>query len=326
MLSPGLRELLEAVRRLPAEEQLALWSVVMRRQPAYGELRPSSAANIAELRFREGLRCPHCRSEEVVRYGRLGAKQRYRCKGCGRTFNDSTGTPMHRTLYPEKWPLLAQALRDGLTIEKTSKLLGVSMRTAFAWRHKMLDALRSLPEPVLSGIVEADEAFFLRSEKGNRNLSRRARRRGGRARQRGRSREHVYALIARDRDGRTLSKKLDRITKDAVLEALGSRIRPSSKLCSDGLGAYKAVASALGLEHIAVNLSRGRRVIRELYHIQNVNAFHSRLHGWLARFRGVATKYLDNYLCWFTFVDAIRLMRPEAASEFLLREGLRLAA
>lgn len=41
-----------------------------------------------------------------------------------------------------------------------------------------------------------------------------------------------------------------------------------------------------------------------LYHIQNVNALHSRLKQWIARFKGVATKYLDNYLAWFLFVDS----------------------
>ena len=34
------------------------------------------------------------------------------------------------------------------------------------------------------------------------------------------------------------------------------------------------------------------------FHVQNVNAYDSRLKGWMARFHGVATKYLPNYLGW----------------------------
>ncbi len=34
------------------------------------------------------------------------------------------------------------------------------------------------------------------------------------------------------------------------------------------------------------------------FHIQNVNAYHSRLKNWMARFHGVATRYLPNYLGW----------------------------
>ncbi|TWX63145.1 IS1595 family transposase, partial [Colwellia sp. C1TZA3] len=34
------------------------------------------------------------------------------------------------------------------------------------------------------------------------------------------------------------------------------------------------------------------------------NAYHGRLHGWIARFHGVATKYLDNYLSWYRFIES----------------------
>lgn len=34
------------------------------------------------------------------------------------------------------------------------------------------------------------------------------------------------------------------------------------------------------------------------FHIQNVNAYDSRLKSWMIPFHGVATKYLTNYLGW----------------------------
>jgi hypothetical protein len=39
-------------------------------------------------------------------------------------------------------------------------------------------------------------------------------------------------------------------------------------------------------------------VIDGVFHIQNVNAYDSRLKGWMRRFHGVATQYLENYLGW----------------------------
>ncbi|WP_269801169.1 hypothetical protein [Psychromonas sp. MB-3u-54] len=36
--------------------------------------------------------------------------------------------------------------------------------------------------------------------------------------------------------------------------------------------------------HKAVNLTKGIRVIEKVFHIQNVNAYHGRLHGWMNRF------------------------------------------
>jgi hypothetical protein len=39
-------------------------------------------------------------------------------------------------------------------------------------------------------------------------------------------------------------------------------------------------------------------------HINNVNAYHGRLKQWLARFNGVATKNLPNYLGWRRALEA----------------------
>lgn len=50
--------------------------------------------------------------------------------------------------------------------------------------------------------------------------------------------------------------------------------------------------------HPPVNLSAGIRVMDNAFHIQNVNAYDSRLKVWMIRFHGVATKYLPNYLGW----------------------------
>ena len=36
-----------------------------------------------------------------------------------------------------------------------------------------------------------------------------------------------------------------------------------------------------------------------VYHIQTLNNYISRLRGWMARFHGVGTDYLKNYLAWF---------------------------
>lgn len=56
---------------------------------------------------------------------------------------------------------------------------------------------------VLRGIAEADESYFLESSKGQRALLRQARRRGGKASQRGVSKEQVSVLMVRDRAGAT---------------------------------------------------------------------------------------------------------------------------
>jgi transposase-like protein len=67
----------------------------------------SAAADLlAQVRWRDGVTCPRCRSDRTVRNGSYRAFQRYLCKDCDRTFNDKTGTifahskvALHRWLF-----------------------------------------------------------------------------------------------------------------------------------------------------------------------------------------------------------------------------------
>ena len=108
--------------------------------------------------------------------------------------------------------------------------LGGAMRCgAFRWRHRFLAAARSDSE-VLKGIVEADETYVLESQKGARGLGRKARRRGGKAKKRGLSREQVPVLMAADRSGTTVSAVLPRVDAaalSAALDPVGREGRPA---------------------------------------------------------------------------------------------------
>ena len=59
---------------------------------------------------------------------------------------------------------------------------------------------------------------------------------------------------------------------------------------------YKSFAKTNHLILKTVNGSKKEHVKEGIYHIQNVNAYDSRLKLWIKRFNGVATKYLESYL------------------------------
>ena len=75
-------------------------------------------------------------------------------------------------------------------------------------------------------------------------------------------------------------------------------------LCTDGAEVYNAFCQELGITHEVIH-SQGPRS-RGVFHIQNVNAFDSRLKGWMYRFHGVATKYLGSYLGWRRMLERYR--------------------
>lgn len=154
----------------------------------------------------------------------------------------------------------------------------------------------------LEDIVEVDETFFLESFKGARELPRPARKRGGKAEKRGLSAEQIPVLIARDRRGATLDARLDDLSDAAVEGVLAPRINATNVLVSDGAERYRRIADQRGILHVSLNASAGERTYG-VYHIQNVNAYTSRLKGWMQPFRGVATKNLPNYLGWHRGLD-----------------------
>src|SRR5713101_1282573 len=50
---------------------------------------------VRELRWPDGVKCPHCGSAEVSKRGhdeRQAQRQRYECKNCGRQFDDLSET------------------------------------------------------------------------------------------------------------------------------------------------------------------------------------------------------------------------------------------
>ena len=82
-------------------------------------------------------------------------------------------------------------------------------------------------------------------------------------------------------------------------------------LVTDSHAAYRQFANAHGIGHATINVSAGEHA-RGVIHVQNVNGYHSRLRAWLHHFRGVATRYLDNYCGWRRAIDAGRINSPEA--------------
>lgn len=105
--------------------------------------------------------------------------------------------------------------------------------TAFRWRHRWLRAPCTQKETAFTGIVEAEETFFLESYKGSRAWARHAqdpsspppparklRKRGGKAAKRGLSEEQIAVIMVRDRHGATTDTVLSDLTRKSVTAVL----------------------------------------------------------------------------------------------------------
>ena len=253
-------------------------------------------ATIGERKV-ERLGCAHCGADEIVGWGRSHGLPRYRCKACGRTFNAATGTGMARLRKKDRWLDQAQAMIDGVSLAKAAERCGVHPTTAYRWRHRFLSAPAIDKPKTLQGIVEADETFILELFKGRRSgLARKARKRGGKARHPAafsdnipRScgprpfRRHDRRRPARGH-GRTASPR--RWPAPCRRQTCRLRRRPASARFARRAKIPVRVVPAPGKP------LPGEPDI----HINNVNAYHSRLKEWMRRFHGVATRNLPNYL------------------------------
>lgn len=236
---------------------------------------------------------PHCDtlgSQSMAR----GLKQ---CtKGCGRTFNVLTGTPLSRLYHKEHWLSFGTFMAEGKTVKVATERVAVT--TAFRWHRRFLETAEESPAS-LKGIVEVDETCVLASRKGERKLE--LRRHGGKAAKFGLSPEQVPVLVDADRSGASVSKVLPETGADTLTEALGQVIDKDILLASDGRKDYLGSAASPGVRREALGLAVRKRV-QEAFHIQTVNGRYSQLKRILFRYLRIATKYLDNYLRWFGFV------------------------
>ncbi|MDY5917149.1 MAG: IS1595 family transposase, partial [Treponema sp.] len=220
------------------------------------------------------------------------------------------------------WKKYIDCMMNGFTVRKSAEICGINKDTAFIWRHKILDALQNMQaEVTLEGIVEADEAFFPISYKGNHKKSvifkmpRKAHKRGKQTHKRGLSREKVCVPCAVTRNGLSLEKvtNLGRVSANALHKAFDNRIVSNSVLCTDDMNSYVDLAKTNELELILLKTGKSKLGI---YHIQYINSYHSMLKNFINRFHGVATKYLNNYLVWHNFLNYAKESYAEKTTIF----------
>jgi transposase-like protein len=309
----GFRKLLQRVAALNKRQRQHLLDVL---RPAVGLDRVRETIELAKP---VPPCCPACQNQRIHRHGHDRGLQRYRCCACGKTFNALSGTPLARLRHRAAWLDYLGSMLDSKPVRAAADAVGVHRNTSFRWRHRFLALAKGDRPATLVGITEADELFLLESQKGSRKLDRPPRKRGGVASKRGINHEHVCVLVARDRTGGTHDFVTGRgaVTKAQLHRHLFPVLERDVLLVSDSHAAYRAFANEAGIQHEAVNLRQGERV-RGAIHVQNVNAYHRRFREWLARFHGVASHYLPNYLGWQWALDGRRIDTPER----LLRAAL----
>jgi transposase-like protein len=129
-------------------------------------------ALVRQPRWPEGVRCPGCGRDTVIRDGcddTQPHRQRYRCKNCAGRFDDLTGTALAGHHQPLRvWVLCLYVMGLNLSNRQIALELGLSPSDVQAMTEHLRRGLvaKAPPAARLEGEVEVDEVDVVAGHKG----------------------------------------------------------------------------------------------------------------------------------------------------------------
>ena len=128
-------------------------------------------AFVRQHRWPDGVRCPVCDSDAVIRDGcddTQLCRQRYRCKACAGRFDDLTGTVLAGHHQPLRvWVLCLYFMGLNLSSRQIALELGLDVSDTQAMTEQLRAGLvAKAPAVTLKGQVEIDEVYVVAGHKG----------------------------------------------------------------------------------------------------------------------------------------------------------------
>jgi transposase-like protein len=226
--------------------------------------------------------CPICGCTEYIKYGYYNEIQRYKCKNkcCGKTFSWGTNSIWsYSKKCANKWVEFIELMLEKRTLKYCAHKLSININTAFYWRHKVLHALTydNIPNS-LFGDVHMTKSGMKESFKGCRNITKL-------------KRDNIFIVSAKGDEDNLLSLPISKKlwSQKDFREKIYSKIEKDSYIIPYSDRYIYAIAKVHnnGLKRVAE---------KEDEIIKNYRAI---LKEWFRCFRGISTKYLTKYLCWF---------------------------
>ncbi|MDF2882315.1 MAG: transposase [Clostridiaceae bacterium] len=256
------------------------------------------------ISLRHGVQriCPRCGSSYTVLYGKSRGKQRYMCKGCRRTFNDFTNTPIAKTHFPEKWEIFIKCTIEGLSLKAAACQVNVSYVTLFYWRHKLLSALKEIKQNKMQGSFELENFFLKYSRKGKKHIEHNEKRMHDQSVSFFNiSNRKVCVVTALDTHKNIYSRAVGtgRMNAKDTEDYIGKILNKNKQVCSRPKNFFAMFFKRMNIKECNKFLDDSSVAVKYRCHCME----------WLYRFKGVATKYLNNYLSLFKFLKEINFCK-----------------
>lgn len=236
--------------------------------------------------------CPNCKSTTYIRRGKSKSIQCYQCKMCKRSFRDTTGTPLHHLHKKQKVVKYLEAMHKGLSIRKAATYAGISKNTSFNWRHKFLSSLRNIAVPKEEQVIATSVILQLPySAKGRKKPTEKH------------TKPSNSVLIATE--------------KQIWLETIPHKNRSfhTARILAQSVQKSRIAILPHHILTRAVKHQENRIILSRSRHLKqaflSINTKKTKILYWMERFRGVATKYLQNYWAWFVALARVRKLKQQ---------------
>jgi transposase-like protein len=273
-------------------------------------------------RWPKGIRCPKCTSNRVKKNGHKDSDplcQKYKCRNCGRRFNDFSGVFLAKKHHPiSVWVVMLYLMGINLSNSQIAAELDLDVDVAqtmtMALRRDIYDRK---PGCKLTGVVECDEVYVKAGHKGHPEAVRRKNRQGRRRGLKGapgrgtleKEKPPVLGII--QRSGDVAIFMLPDVQRKTIEPILRSVIEPGSLVNTDEYIIYGKLTE-WGYEHKTVchaNAEYARDEDGDGFcevHVNTIEGFWSLLRSWLRPHRGVSQENLPYYLGFFEFIHNVR--------------------
>lgn len=274
---------------------------------------------ILENRPKVDLKCPKCASVALNKNGITNNKQRYICKNCRTTFDETTNSPLSNTkLSLEKWFKYCELMILGKSIRQCASIVSVSVPTSFYMRHRILNVLNlALSQETLTGIIEIDhyllpEYFKGQKKKDQKNLSindynftENNNKSIGSKLYKNNYNGKICIQTAIDRKGHILSRVIskERPNLECFSKFFHNKLKDNVVFCVPKNKSFPNLRLSDSMKNIKyIKVQRFSYRLDSNYNLNTVDNYFRSFDGWMKRFKGVASKYLNNYLAWFKFL------------------------
>jgi len=237
---------------------------------------------LTELRWPDGVTCPHCESKDIRN---SYTRDQYDCGSCGYQFSVLSGTTFHDTHLPlPKWFVAIYLMvesKKGISANQMKRTLGVSYKTAWYLCHRVRNAMTEARPKLLREIVEVDETYV-----------------GGKTKGRGHGYKGNKTIVvgATQRKGEARLQVVGGNDRQTLHQFIRENTAPDTKaIYTDEWPAYKGIADA-DTKHKTVNHS-AEEWVRGDVHTNTVEGVWSLLkRSIVGSYHKISVKHLDSYL------------------------------